>query len=167
MDHSAPVSPPEIYPIVCLRCLYPLEAGVGAQSGASIMGLRHPATVAAPHPCDPGYAMACAFCASDGPMWFIAYAADPAAPLASGAVNVCESCRRALATGDVDTVVHRALATLPDDTTPERRVLNEGRVREQLMWLHTHRRGRARLAKDLVPTAVFASPAARSHPSLP
>jgi hypothetical protein len=128
------------------------------------MGLRHPEGVEDAHPCDPGYAIACAFCGEGGEMWFVTYGRMPlGAGRASGAINVCVVCRDALEDNDVDLVLERAMGLMAPSASPAERVNERERIATQLEWLAPRRRGPARLARDLVPNggAILGKPAAQ------
>lgn len=153
------VTPPDACPVVCLTCLYPLESARAMLGHQMVMGLRHPSDLAADHPEDPGYARACALCASPGPQVFIVYARQlfgVGAPV--GAVNVCTACDAALDRGAQTTVVDRALALLDPGTAPEIVAHERARVTAQLVFLDQHRQGPSRRCDEIVAEPVYVVP---------
>ena len=119
-------------------------------------GLRHPPELDVDHEVDPGYASACACCAEDGPVWFVAYASRPdlgARPV--GAAVVCAACRDLLADGDVASVVERALVPLGPAADSQLREAERQRLTSNLNWLLVHSLGPAKTAFDLVENCAF------------
>lgn len=146
-----------LYPVVCLVCLYPLETAVGDDGGTTLLGLRHPDAVEDAHPVEPGYARACAFCAEEGLQWFQPYG-EPGATRASGAVNVCATCRGLIERGDAGAVAQRAIGLLAPATPSDERECERERVVAQVRWLRAHRRGSPRLVLDLVARGAMGRP---------
>ena len=154
-----PLSTVPLSPVVCLRCLYPLDARVRVSASGPMAGLRHPLEVEADHEADPGYASACACCYESGPVWFIAYASKPdlsARPI--GAAVLCATCRDLLADGEVDSVVDRALCALDASADAQLRDAERQRLTKNLNWLLAHRLGPAKTAPELVVDCAFGRP---------